>query len=111
LNSKVTFFLFQSILPKLRGGFYEPSYVYFKDFPIRPIDFSNPTDKAYHDKMVELVERMLTLHKKVSAAKTPDEETRIQRQIDATDHQIDHLVYELYELTEKEIKVVEESTS
>ena len=110
LNSKVTFFVFQSILPKLRGGFYEPSYVYFKDFPIRPIDFSNPTDKACHEKMVELVERMLTLHKQLPAAKTPDDKTRIQRQIDTTDHQIDRLVYELYRLTDKEIQIVEKGT-
>jgi hypothetical protein len=33
--------------------------------------------------------------------------TSIQRQIDATDRQIDRLVYELYGLTEKEIPVVE----
>jgi hypothetical protein len=31
----------------------------------------------------------------------------IQRQIDATDRQIDKLVYELYGLTEDEIKIVE----
>jgi hypothetical protein len=31
----------------------------------------------------------------------------IQRQIDATDREIDQLVYELYGLTEKEIKIVE----
>ena len=33
--------------------------------------------------------------------------TRIQRQIDSTDRQIDNLVYELYELTPKEIEIVE----
>ena len=33
-----------------------------------------------------------------------------QRQIDATDEQIDALVYELYELTEDEIEIVEEAT-
>jgi hypothetical protein len=108
LNSKVTFFLFQSILPKLRGGFYEPSYVYFKDFPIRAIDFSSSDDKARHDKMVESVERMLSLQKELSAARIPDEKTRIQRQIDATDQEIDRLVYELYGLNEKEIQIVEE---
>jgi hypothetical protein len=32
---------------------------------------------------------------------------RFQRQIDATDRQIDRLVYELYGLTEEEIAVVE----
>ena len=35
------------------------------------------------------------------------EKTALQRQIDATDRQIDQLVYELYGLTEEEIKVVE----
>ncbi|MHB8846309.1 MAG: hypothetical protein ACYC7L_16365 [Nitrospirota bacterium] len=35
------------------------------------------------------------------------EKTALQRQIDATDRQIDQLVYELYGLTEDEIKIVE----
>ena len=34
----------------------------------------------------------------------------IQRQIDTTDRQIDQLVYELYELTDNEIRIVEEAT-
>jgi hypothetical protein len=38
----------------------------------------------------------------------PDhEETALQRQIAATDKQIDQLVYDLYGLTEGEIRVVE----
>jgi len=76
--------------------------------PIRTIKFSDPTDKTRCDKMVELVEQMLTLHKQLAAVKTPDEKIRLQLQIDATDHQIDRLVYELYGLTEKEIQIVEQ---
>ena len=34
-------------------------------------------------------------------------QTSLQRQIEATDGQIDALVYELYGLTEDEIKIVE----
>jgi len=63
---------------------------------------------ARHDQMAKLVGQMLTLHKQLATAKTPDEKTRIQRQIDATDHQIDQLAYELYGLTEKEIQIVEQ---
>ncbi|NQS99347.1 MAG: hypothetical protein HQ591_12935 [candidate division Zixibacteria bacterium] len=48
------------------------------------------------------------LYKQLSSAKTPHEKTVIQRQIAAADKQIDRLVYELYELTEEEIKIVEE---
>ena len=50
---------------------------------------------------------MLSLHKKLPTLKTPHEKETIQRQIDATDRQIDLLVYDLYNLTEEEIKIVE----
>jgi hypothetical protein len=40
-------------------------------------------------------------------AKTPHEQESLQRQIAATDKQIDAQVYELYELTGGEIRVVE----
>ena len=46
----------------------------------------------------------------LAAAKTGHDKTAIQRQIDATDREIDRLVYELYALTEDEIKIVEEGT-
>ncbi len=39
----------------------------------------------------------------------PNEKTRIQHQIDATDKQIDKLFYDIYGLTEEKIKIVEES--
>jgi hypothetical protein len=62
---------------------------------------------ARHDKMVEMVETMLKLHKDLPKAKTPHEQESIQRQIAATDRQIDVLVYELYGLTKDEIRIVE----
>jgi hypothetical protein len=54
-----------------------------------------------------LVDRMLALHKHLTTAKTDHEKTAIQRQIPATDREIDNLVYELYGLTEEEIAIVE----
>jgi len=78
-----------------------------ESLPIRTIDFGNPDDKAMHDRMVNLVDRMLALHKQLAAAKIPDEKTKIQRQITATDKKIDELVYTLYNLTKEEIKIVE----
>jgi len=37
-------------------------------------------------------------------------EVRIAADDDATDRQIDRLVYELYDLTDEDIRIVEEST-
>jgi len=80
---------------------------FLSNLPIRTINFSDPADKSRHDRMVELVELMLDLHKRISAAKTEHEKDVLQRQIDATDKQIDNLVYQLYNLTDDEIKIVE----
>jgi predicted nucleic acid-binding Zn-ribbon protein len=57
--------------------------------------------------VVALVEQMLALHKRRAAARTPQEQDALQRQIDATDRQIDQLVYELYGLNDEEIRIVE----
>ena len=57
--------------------------------------------------MVALVERMLALHKQLAAARTGHDQTLLQRQIEATDAQIDCLVYGLYALTDEEIAIVE----
>lgn len=84
-----------------------PASIIFKDFPIRTIDPSNPSDVARHDKMVTLVEQMLGLNKKLAAANLSQEKEMLKRRIDATDAAIDRLVYELYGLTEEEIKIVE----
>jgi len=57
--------------------------------------------------MAVLVERMLDLHKQLAASTNPNDKTNLQREIDASDRQIDQLVYELYGLTQEEIKIVE----
>ncbi len=52
-------------------------------------------------------DQMLTLDQWLQEARTPHEQTLLQRQIEATDRQIDSLVYELYGLTAEEITIVE----
>ncbi len=56
-----------------------------------------------------LASGMLDLHKQLADAKTGHGKTAIQRQIDATDRQIDQLVYELYGLSDEEIAIVEDA--
>ena len=109
LNSLLTMFYYRHLSSSYRGGYLRFIYQYLVQLPIRTIDFSDPADVARHDRMVSLVERMLALHQELAAARTPTQKTMLQRQIEATDRQIDRLVYELYELTEEEIAIVEGS--
>ena len=61
------------------------------------------------DKLAKRSQQMCELQKQLDSAKTPYEKTMVDRQIDTTDRQIDNLVYELYDLTEDEIAIVEEA--
>jgi hypothetical protein len=111
LSSKVADVFIHSISSTKQGGYFEYKPMYVSQIPIRTIDFSNPADTARHDRMVSLVDQMLSLHKQHKEARTPHEQTALQRQIEATDAQIDALVYELYELTEEEIRIIEDSSN
>jgi len=109
LNSKLIAFYYQSVFGgnKMQGGYLRIGPPQLRQLPIRTINFDDPEDVARHDKMIALVDRMLDLHRKLAAATIPADKTLYQRQIEATDRQIDALVYELYGLTEEEIAIVE----
>jgi len=77
------------------------------NFPIRTVDFTNPTDKARHDRLVGLVEKMLALTPKMRGATSESEKAALQNAVTTTNAEIDRLVYELYGLTADEIKIVE----
>jgi hypothetical protein len=110
LNSKLLDAFLKSSSSSFSGGFFAYNRQYIEQLPIRIINFSEPADKDRHDRMVGLVQSMLSMNKHLLAAKTGNERTILQRQIDATDRQIDRLVYDLYGLTGEEIKIVEEQT-
>ena len=110
LNSRLISFYYNTVFGgnKLAGGYLRIGSPQLRTLPIHTIDSSNTADKTRHDRMVSLVESMLNLHKQLSSARVEHDKTLIQRQISATDRQIDKLVYELYGLTEEEIAIVEE---
>jgi type I restriction-modification system DNA methylase subunit len=107
LNSRLLSAFLKQISTPYRGGYIALNRQYIEQLPIRPIDFTDPADAARHRRMVGLVERMLGLHEELGAVKTPNERTMVERQIETVDGQIDGLVYELYGLTEEEVRVVE----
>jgi hypothetical protein len=100
--------VFEKQNPQMVGKvFAEIKVVYVERLPIHVIDFSDSIAKARYDRMVSLVNQILSIHRQLQEARTPHEQTALQRQIEATDKQIDRLVYELYELTDDEIDIVE----
>jgi hypothetical protein len=107
INCTLLAWCFPFIAAPFRGGWLSANRQFLSQLPIRTIDFDNAEDVARHDKMVALVERMLDLHEKLAEATIPADKKLYQRQIEATDGEIDALVYELYGLSEEEIAIVE----
>ncbi len=70
-------------------------------------DLNNPSEKAIHDKLVSLVDRMLDLHKKKNSMPPSAEREKIEREIAVTDEKIDDIVYGLYGITGEERGIVE----
>ena len=108
LNSKLmTYYHRRKFLDQFKMRFQKILIKDCRRFPMRAINSRDEAEKSKHDQLVSLVERMLDLHKHLSEASYPDDKIRLQRQIDATDPEIDRLVYSLYGLTEEEIDFVE----
>ena len=79
--------------------------------PIHDIVFSDSGDVARDNGICSLVSDMLKLAGQLQLTKTPHEKESLQRQIVAADGEIDQLVYQLYGLTDEEIRIVEEATA
>ena len=109
LNSSLIAYYFRKKYNRTDKTFPEIRIYELAAMPIRDIDLSKLADKSQYDRLVKLVEQMLALSQHLVAAKTPQEKTSLERQISATDAQIDRLVYDLYSLTPEEIKIVEAS--
>jgi hypothetical protein len=108
LNSKLLDWFLKQTSSPYRGGYYSYNRQYIENIPIYLIDFSNPAEKAQHDKLVALVDNMLELQKKYHETRMERDKELYERQIKVVDAQIDKLVYDLYGLTEEEIRIVEE---
>jgi hypothetical protein len=102
LNSKLLralwtgrFYDQRQTFPKIKG-------TYLKELPIA----FDSADKARHENLVLLVDKLLGLMPKLRVT-TDSEKTTLQNAVTTTDTEINRLVYELYGLTKEEIKIVE----
>src|SRR5690554_661137 len=86
LNSKVFLFYFQSVSNSIRGGYLRFFSDYVKECPV-PIEL---------DKLDHVVKKIIDLKSQNPSANTTELET-----------QIDQLVYQLYDLTDEEIAIIE----
>ena len=112
LNSKLIYSYFKRIAAVLgdadKGGRLRWFDQDVRKIPIRVLNLSNKNDENYYNSTITLVKRIIDLNQHLHSVESTSEREIYQRQINATDRQIENLVYELYGLTDEEIKIVEE---
>ncbi|MBI4652555.1 hypothetical protein HY745_15035 [Candidatus Desantisbacteria bacterium] len=97
LNSKlIEWFYKKTTVPKA-GGFFIYKVMYLKNIPIQEISVSE------QQTFINLVDKILSITKD---ADYPDNSIK-QTKVHDYECQIDQMIYELYGLTEEEIKIVE----
>ncbi len=102
LNSKLINYWYCNNYKMPTIGLYE-----LHSIPFKQVDFKINLEKSLHDKLVHLVDQMLESKKKLQEVKTESEKNYLENKCNTIDRQIDTIVYELYGLTEDEIKIVE----
>lgn len=107
LNSRLLDWAVKLSNSRFGQGYYSFNRQYIAPLPIRAPDPSVAGDRADHERMVAMVERMMALQGRLMTAKDAPGEKLIRQQIAALDRQIDRLVYQLYGLTDAEVAIVE----
>jgi len=92
-----------------KGGAIRQIYTYMKHIPIIDISAESSHILSIKNQIADLVKSALTQYKELQEALGTAQKNRIQNRIEKAEREIDRLVYELYELSDAEIEVVESS--
>lgn len=109
LNSNVLnyFFSIKFTNTHLAGGYLRFDIPYLQKLPIKVINKKDTTEKQQHDEIIKLVTQIMQLNKDLQATTLPNKITQLQTQITYCENKINNIIYQLYSLTEEEIKAIE----
>lgn len=82
-----------------------------ESLPFRQIQAGETNETRAYDRLMDLATQIIERHSEMGALPGNHEKEAFRRHIAALDRQIDRLVYELYGLTDEEIRIVEEAVA
>ncbi len=103
-NSKLLNYCYKASVEEEGRTFAQVKTIYIKRLP-----FVIPSEQV-ENQIVQLVDNLLNLNKELQKTKLETQRQQLQRAIEHAENKIDKLVYELYGLSEEEIKIVEEGS-
>lgn len=100
LNSDLVQFFYSKLSSSIRGGYFRFIRQYLELIPIK-------SENKYVQEIENLVDQLLLFNQEKSSAKLDSKLQVIQSRIDYCEDKINQIVYQLYGLTEEEIRIVE----
>jgi hypothetical protein len=110
LNSRPLWFWFQRYA-KRRGIGLEINGNVLERTPLRRIDFANAKDRNAHDRLTDLVDRIIKLGADRLTGLSAHDRVSIGREIGGMEKEIDGIVSELYGLSTVDVVSVEAATT
>ena len=108
INSDLSqFYMKQLCFDNSSGAFIKARIFHYQQLPIKSINFENQKEKSFHDEIAKDVGQLLKLKEEIKEVKLQTKIHQLQSKIDYYEVKINEIVYQLYGLTEDEIKIVE----
>ena len=106
LNSRVTDFYYNYLIPEKGKAFAEVKGINIKQLPVPNI---SGTNRKNENKIVGHVEQLLQLNKELQILTLETKKEQVKQRIEYNQDKIDELVYELYDLTKEETEIIKGS--
>ncbi len=112
INSNISQFFMKALcFDNSSGAFIKARIFHYQQLPIKSIDIKKSTEKSNHDEIVKQVDLLLKLNRELKEEKLQNKVEQIKQRIEHSEEKINSLIYELYNLTAEEIKIIEDSTN
>lgn len=106
LNSKLIDYYFKLLFMSthMSQGYIRYDIPYLQQLPIKTVSENKQKE------LINLVDKMLSLNKNLNQViNKPHDRIKIEKEIKETDDKINEIVYKLYNITDEEKKIIEES--
>ncbi len=105
LNSKLGWFMISNYCTKIQNGF-QLIYKYLENLSI--VDIVTKKQELLYNEIVKHVDLILSLNADLQTEKLQTKTDQLKQRIEHSEEKINRCVYELYDLGEADIKVIEE---
>ena len=107
LNSKLLFWVLSKLSNVFRGGWITCTKQYFEQLPIKIPNELDSAEVKMQDEIIKMVDQLLHFNEERQTQTLQSKIDQIQSRIDYCEQRINEIVYQLYELTPEEIKIIE----